>query len=185
MAHYALLDNNNIVTQVIVGVDETEKPNAEEYYSDIYGVPVKRTSYNTNGNQHINGGVPFRKNYAGIGFSYDPNLDAFIPPKPFPSWILDTEKGIWRPPVPYPQPTAEELALLAEIDDLKNKLEKEITQDYYYKPSNFEISSEKQQLRFLPELEIAKKYVDRPNILKQYIWDESVQNWVQQTPRLV
>lgn len=97
MAHYAYLDENNIVTQVIVGKDENEDGvDWEEYYG------AKRTSYNTYGGQHINGGTPFRKNYAAIGYSYDVERDAFIPPKPFDSWILNEESCLWESPVPYP-----------------------------------------------------------------------------------
>ena len=67
-----------------------------------------QTSYNTHGGVHYgpdgkpDGGVALRKNYAGIGFTYDPVLDAFIPPQPYPSWLLDTETCLWVPPVPYP-----------------------------------------------------------------------------------
>jgi hypothetical protein len=97
MAHYAYLDENNIVTQVIVGKDENEDGvDWEQYYG------AKRTSYNTYGGQHLHGGIPFRKNYAGIGYSYDSDRDAFIPPKPFDSWILNEESCFWEPPVAYP-----------------------------------------------------------------------------------
>lgn len=97
MAHYAYLDENNIVSQVIVGKDEGEDGiDWEEYYG------AKRTSYNTYGGQHINGGTPFRKNYAGIGYTYDEARDAFIPPKPFDSWTLNEDTCYWEPPIPYP-----------------------------------------------------------------------------------
>lgn len=99
MAHYAYLDSNNIVTQVVVGKDETDTShNWEAYYGAV------RTSYNTHGGQHANGGTPFRGNYAGIGYRFDPDfgLDgAFIPPQPFPSWALDNNFD-WQPPVPMP-----------------------------------------------------------------------------------
>ena len=71
MAHYALLDNNNIVTAVITGIEEDNEIDWEKKYSEITGSKVLRTSYNTCGNVHKNGGKPFRGNYAGIGFSYD------------------------------------------------------------------------------------------------------------------
>jgi hypothetical protein len=101
MAHYAILNENNIVTQVIVGKDENETYNGqvvnwEEYYGG------KRTSFNTIGGVHNNGGIPFRKNYAGIGYIYDAQRDAFIPPKPFNSWILDETSCLWEAPVAYP-----------------------------------------------------------------------------------
>ena len=85
MAHYAFLDENNIVTQVIPGNDGDEW---EAFYAQEVGQVCKRTSYNTYGNSHPNG-TPFRGNYAGIGFTYDPVRDAFIAPKPEGNWILD------------------------------------------------------------------------------------------------
>lgn len=107
MAHYAYLNADNIVTLVIVGKNEEEPPgNWEEYYG------AKRTSYNTRGGIYYNPvtGQPdenqtkaFRKNYAGIGFTYDPARDAFIPPQPFPSWVLDEFSCTWKSPVPYPE----------------------------------------------------------------------------------
>lgn len=97
MAHYAYLDENNIVTQVIVGKDENEGGvDWEKYYG------AKRTSYNTFEGKHLMGGTPFRKNYAGIGYKYDEQRDAFIPPKPFASWVLNEEKCVWDAPVPKP-----------------------------------------------------------------------------------
>jgi hypothetical protein len=96
MAHYAFLDKNNIVIEVIVGRDENdlsdEVENWEDYYGKFRGLACKRTSYNGN----------IRKNYAGIGYTYDENLDAFIAPKPFESWILDQETCQWVSPIPYP-----------------------------------------------------------------------------------
>jgi hypothetical protein len=107
MAHYAFLDQNNVVTTVIPGRHEDEIIDGisdwESYYGDLLQQVCKRTSYNTVGGNHLLGGTPFRKNYAGIGFIYDENLDAFIPPKPFDSWILDEEKCQWVSPVPYPE----------------------------------------------------------------------------------
>ena len=94
MAHYAILDNN-IVTQVFVGKDEGDI-NWEEYYGAI------RTSYNTFGGVHSEDGTPFRKNYAGIGFTYDEERDAFIPPQPYASWTLNEDTCLWDSPVPYP-----------------------------------------------------------------------------------
>lgn len=103
MAHYAFLDENNIVTEVIVGNDENDDGvNWEQRYSVFRGQGCKRTSYNTIGGVHINGGTPFRKNYAGIGFTYDTVRDAFIPPQPYTSWVLNEDTCNWDPPVPYP-----------------------------------------------------------------------------------
>ena len=103
MAHYAFLDQNNIVVEVIVGKDEGELGiDWEQHYGEFRGLTCKRTSYNTFGNVHTNGGVPYRKNYAGIGFTYDPDRDAFIPPKPYPSWNLNTDTCLWEAPIQYP-----------------------------------------------------------------------------------
>jgi len=95
MAHYAFLDSNNIVTEVITGIHENELIeglDTETWYGNFRGQVCKRTSYNGN----------IRKNYAGIGFTYDAARDAFIPPKPFDSWLLDEETCRWKAPIPYP-----------------------------------------------------------------------------------
>jgi hypothetical protein len=103
MAHYAFLDNINIVTEVIVGKDEGEEnTDWEVHYGNFRGQVCKRTSYNTSGGQHNNGGIPYRKNYAGIGYSYDLTRDAFISPKPYASFTLNEETCLWEAPVPYP-----------------------------------------------------------------------------------
>jgi hypothetical protein len=103
MAHYAFLDENNIVTEVIPGKDEgAEGIDWEQWYGQYRGQPCKRTSYNTLGNVHTTGGTPFRKNYAGIGFTYDAQRDAFIPPKPFTSWLLNEDTCLWQAPIPRP-----------------------------------------------------------------------------------
>ena len=96
MAHYAFLDSSNIVTEVITGIDETELIeglDTETWYGNFRGQTCKRTSYNGN----------IRKNYAGIGYTYDTVRDAFIPPKPYPSWILNEQTCLWDPPVAMPQ----------------------------------------------------------------------------------
>jgi len=103
MAHYAFLNMQNIVTEVIVGKDETDGPtNWEMHYGNIREQVCKRTSYNTRGGAHVNDGTPFRKNYAGIGFIYDYARDAFIPPKPYDSWTLNADTCLWEAPVAYP-----------------------------------------------------------------------------------
>lgn len=103
MAYYALLDRNNIVVQVITGVDENEGVyDWEFFYTQETRLTAKRTSYNTHGGVHTAGGTPFRKNYAGIGYTYDPQRDAFIPPKPYPSWVLNEDTCLWDAPVPMP-----------------------------------------------------------------------------------
>ena len=100
MAHYAYLDSNNIVTSVIVGRDEDDLVEGIADWEEYYG--AKRCSYNTRGGKHIRGGVPFRKNYPGIGFTYDPDRDAFIPPKPFASWVLNEETCLYEAPISPP-----------------------------------------------------------------------------------
>jgi hypothetical protein len=102
MAHYAFLDENNIVTEVITGKEEGNF-NWEQQYGSFRGQLCKRTSYNTYGGVHQLGGTPFRKNYAGIGFQYDQTRDAFIPPKPYNSWILNEQTCLWEAPIPMPQ----------------------------------------------------------------------------------
>ena len=106
MAHYAFLDQDNIVVDIIVGIDETELIEGldpETWYGNFRGKVCKRTSYNTMGNIHILGGTPFRKNYAQVGYIYNEELDAFIPPKTLPSFILDEQTFTWKPPLPYPE----------------------------------------------------------------------------------
>jgi hypothetical protein len=103
MAHYAFLDANSIVSEVIVGKEENDYGIDWEYhYGKFRGQVCKRTSYNTSGGVHSGGGTPYRKNFAGIGYTYDSQRDAFIPPKPFPSWVLDEATCRWEAPVPYP-----------------------------------------------------------------------------------
>lgn len=118
MAHYALIDENNIVVQVITGVDENETQTDldgtlvggstgawEQFYASqpwFAGLTCKRTSYWTRAGVHINQGTPFRGNYAGIGDYYDAERDVFYQPKPFESWILDEETFVWQPPVSRP-----------------------------------------------------------------------------------
>jgi hypothetical protein len=95
MAHYAFLDDSNIVTEVIVGKDETEfidELTPEEWYGNFRGQRCVRTSYNGN----------IRKNYAGVGMIYDPIRDAFYAPQPFESWVLNEETCQWEPPVAMP-----------------------------------------------------------------------------------
>lgn len=95
MAHYAFLNENNIVTEVIVGIDETELIEGldpETWYGNFRGQTCKRTSYNGN----------IRKNYAGVGYTYDEARDAFIAPKPFDSWLLNEETCNWEAPTPMP-----------------------------------------------------------------------------------
>ena len=100
MAHFAKLDENNVVIFVTVGRDEDNGKEAE--LSARTGDVYKQTSYNTYGGVHALGGTPFRKNYAGLGYTYDAVRDAFIAPKPYSSWLLNEDSCLWEPPVPYP-----------------------------------------------------------------------------------
>lgn len=117
MAHYAFLDENNLVTEVITGIDENNLDNLsqefnswEEFYADFRGQSCKRTSYNTKANTHNGSGTPFRGNYAGIGYSYDATNDVFYPPKPFDSWVLNEATWTWEAPVDKPDLTDDEIA---------------------------------------------------------------------------
>jgi hypothetical protein len=96
MSHFAQVIDG-IVTQVIVVEQDVLD-------TGLFGDPATwiQTSYNTYGGQHRNGGTPLRKNYAGIGYTYDAGKDAFIPPKPFTSWILVEETCLWTAPTAYP-----------------------------------------------------------------------------------
>ena len=116
MAHYAYIDETNAVTSVIVGPDEGTQPDGVESWEDYFSAKGKgqslQTSYNTRGGVHYDPetGEPsddqtkaLRYNYAGIGFTYDEERDAFIPPQPFESWVLDEDTCLWVAPVPYPE----------------------------------------------------------------------------------
>ena len=106
MAHFAKLDENNIVTQVIIVSNDiaTSESAGVTFINNLYGTSDtwKQTSYNTQGNLHILGGTPFRKNCAGIGYTYDASKDAFIPPKPYNSWTLNNTTCLWESPVDMP-----------------------------------------------------------------------------------
>lgn len=95
MSHFARIDDDNIVNDVIV---------AEQDFIDTLPDKDKwlQTSYNTHGGVHDGGGTPLRMNYAGIGFTYDSARDAFIPPQQYSSWALDPSTCLWQPPVPMP-----------------------------------------------------------------------------------
>jgi hypothetical protein len=110
MSHFAQIDENNIVVQVIV---------AEQDFINTLDNPESwiQTSYNTRGGVHYapnsndpDDGTPLRKNYAGLGYTYDPDLDAFVPPQPYASWSLNTDTCLWEPPTPQPELTEEQIA---------------------------------------------------------------------------
>ena len=122
MSHYAKIDENNIVIKVLV-IDE------ETVNTGRFGDPSSwiQTSYNTSHGEHRLGGTPLRKNYAGKGFTYDQTRDAFIPPQPYPSWLLDENTYFWNAPIPMPKMDPDEEIYNWNEDELKWEL---------YDPSN-------------------------------------------------
>jgi len=103
MAHFAEVDNNYMVLRVVT-VSDAQEHRGHEFLSMDLGLGGRwyKTSYNTSGGVHQLGGTPYRKNYAGVGYFFDRNKQAFIPPKPFPSWILDEETCLWKAPTSMP-----------------------------------------------------------------------------------
>lgn len=101
MAHWAEVDGDSVVVRVLVGNNADPDEGYQWLLNNLGGTWVK-TSYNTSGGVHSKGGTPLRKNYAGIGYTYDSARDAFIPPKPFASWVLDEETCFWNAPIPMP-----------------------------------------------------------------------------------
>ena len=106
MAHFSKLGTGNIVERVEVVSNDiaTDEQTGVDFLNNLYGTrdTWKQTSYNTKGGVHLLGGTPFRKNYAGIDYTYDQTKDAFIAPKPFDSWTLNETTCIWEAPVAYP-----------------------------------------------------------------------------------
>lgn len=100
MAHFAEIDENNVVLRVIV-TDSSKPAEGHGWLIKTFGGTWVKTSYNTRGGVHQLGGEPYRKNFAGVGYTFDADRDAFIPPKPYESWILDEETCLWEPPIPY------------------------------------------------------------------------------------
>ena len=97
-----ILSVNNEVLKDSNGIEQ--EVNGIDFLTKLTGYPLwKQTSYNTHGGVHSSGGTPLRKNHAGIGYTYDETRDAFIPPKPFNSWILNENTCLWESPIPYPQ----------------------------------------------------------------------------------
>lgn len=130
MAHFARLDENNIVTGVFVIANENcldsdgnESENiginyCKSFYEPVYGSNTfwKQTSYNSK----------IRKNYAGIGYSYDENLDAFISPKPYNSWVLNNETCNWDPPTPQPELTEQQIEVGSYYEWNEEKIDWEL-----------------------------------------------------------
>lgn len=105
MAHFAKLNENSVVTEVIV-VHNDNAPDEQTGVQFLHSIGFdgnwKQTSYNTRAGEHTLGGTPFRYNYAGIGYTYLEDKDIFIPPAPYSSWVFDDETYIWEAPVPKP-----------------------------------------------------------------------------------
>lgn len=103
MAHFAEIDEQGVVLRVLV-VDNAQENDGQNFLANTLGLGGTwvKTSYNTLGGVHKEGGTPLRKNYAGIGYTYDSGRDAFIPPKPYASWLLNEDSCLWEAPVAYP-----------------------------------------------------------------------------------
>jgi hypothetical protein len=118
MASFAKIGLNNKVIEVL-SVHNNELLDADGVEQEVNGIDFltkltgwsiwKQTSYNTRGGQHIKGGTPFRKNHASVGYTYDEDKDAFIPPKPYSSWILNETSCLWEAPVAMPELTQEQI----------------------------------------------------------------------------
>lgn len=159
MAHWAKLDENNLVIEIIV--TNNNDPAGDEGYAwlvkNLGGTWIK-TSYNTMGGIHLTGGTPLRKNYAGIGFTYDQNRDAFIPPNTFDSWVLNEDTCLWEPPIPKP-------------NDAHQWNEALLTWELKNPPAPSWTYDESEGDFVAP--------IAKPNDGKKYEWDESLVNWIQ------
>ena len=127
MAHFAEIDGDNIVTRVLV-VNDADASDGQNFLANTLGLggTWKQTSYNTSGGVHSTGGTPFRKNYAGIGYTYDSGRDAFIPPKPYASWLLNEDTCLWDAPTPMP---VEEGKIFKWVEEDLNWQEIELPQE--------------------------------------------------------
>jgi len=113
MAHFAKLGKGNIIENVVVvhNNDASTEQAGVDFLNNLYKTRDvwKQTSYNTLAGKHKLGGTPFRKNFAGVGYTYDQTRDAFIPPKTFKSWVLNEETCRWEAPTPEPELTQEQI----------------------------------------------------------------------------
>ena len=177
MAHFAKLGINSKVigVEVVADADCKNADNIEDetvgiqFLENIHGWPLwKKTSYNTQANVHSLGGTPFRKNYAGIGYTYDEDRDAFIPPKPYASWVVNETTCIWEAPVAYPSVTTYNTTWTqADIDANKAP---EGTSAGDARVANYEISWDETNTRW-----ICKDLSDPVN---NFRWDASASAWV-------
>lgn len=102
MSHFAEIDKNNKVLRICVGDDNLPNEGYDWFVENLGGTWVK-TSYNTRMGKHMTGGEPFRLNYAAVGWFYNEEVDGFVPPQPFPSWVVNPETGMWESPIPQPE----------------------------------------------------------------------------------
>jgi hypothetical protein len=102
MSHFAEIDEDNKVLRVLVGDPSISDEDALNFMYSAFGGNWLQTSYNTFAGKHRAGGIPFRKNYAGVGMIYDHGRDAFLYQQPYPSWILNEDTCLWEPPVEHP-----------------------------------------------------------------------------------
>jgi hypothetical protein len=166
MAHFAEIDNTGTVVRVLVVPDEQESRGQEFLAKDLnLGGTWVQTSYNTKSGEHKDGKAPLRKNYAGVGYTYDARLDAFIPPKPFPSWILDQDTCNWNPPVAAPEINHE-----VYPDKFQLPIWKEETRSWeLVSPAPSWVKNEETKYWSAP--------VDYPADGGNYLWNEEKKEW--------
>ena len=163
----------SIVTSVIKGKSEIEYEGATEIDNTIYwegyygkGGLCKRTSYNTRGGVHLKGGTPFRKNYAGVGYIYDPVRDAFYAPQPFESWTLNEETCLWEAPVEKPE------------GDYWWKEDTTEWVDYQYYSQPYNSEPPYPSWTWSTETGTYEPPVEKPEGL--WNWDEETQTWIEE-----
>lgn len=167
MAHFAKIDSDNKVIEVVVVPNEQEHRGQEFLANDLgHGGTWIQTSYNTRANTHKYGKLPFRKNFAKIGGTYDPVRDAFIPPKPvlYPSWILNEDTCTWTHPIPYPA-------------DRRRYVWNESIVNWTLFPENGDIAFGWSELTY--------SWVFKPQDGKNYFWNRRTYTWdlvPEQTP---
>ncbi len=177
MAHFAKLGINSKVIGVEV-VADADCQNADgiedetvgiQFLENIHGWPLwKQTSYNTQANVHSLGGTPFRKNYAGIGYTYDEDRDAFIPPKPYASWVVNETTCVWEAPVAYPSVTTYNTTWTQANIDANQAPDGTSAGDA--RVANYEIAWDETNTRW-----ICKDVSDPVN---NFRWDASASAWV-------
>jgi len=177
MAHFAKLGINSKVigVEVVADADCKNADNNEDesvgiqFLENIHGWPLwKKTSYNTIANEHSLGGTPFRKNYAGIGYTYDEDRDAFIPPKPYASWVVNETTCVWEAPVAYPSVTTYNTTWTQANIDANQAPDGTSAGDA--RVANYEIAWDETNTRW-----ICKDVSDPVN---NFRWDASASAWV-------